>query len=222
MSDLCLDEFTDHGHCGVLDEDGNVDNDATLELLARQAVCHARAGADVIAPSGMMDGMVGTIRSALDGAGHTSVAILSYAAKYASILIVNGLDPSEMLPILTIVQNVYTDPQVPNIVESKLYEIGPVNENSPVLWTTNFSLTYFCVVGEIERSITLFREARETFKDQIEATPEDAAELQFADGRVKELLELSKIGQALLSGILAGDSINASPLALFKLPDEDK
>ncbi len=76
----------------------------------------------------------------------------AFAAKYAGIVIISGLDGSELLPILATIQNVYTDPQVPNIVEPKLYEIGPVNENSPVLWTTNFSLTYFCVVGEIERS----------------------------------------------------------------------
>ena len=88
----------------------------------------------------------------LDDARKETVIASSFAAKYASILIINGLDPSELLPILTTIQNVYTDPQVPNIVESKLYEIGPVTENSPVLWTTNFSLTYFCVVGEIERS----------------------------------------------------------------------
>ena len=72
----------------------------------------------------------------------------AFAAKYAGIVIISGLDGSELLPILATIQNVYTDPQVPNIVEPKLYEIGPVNENSPVLWTTNFSLTYFCVVGE--------------------------------------------------------------------------
>jgi acetyl-CoA decarbonylase/synthase complex subunit gamma len=88
----------------------------------------------------------------LDDPRKETVIASSFAAKYAGILIINGLDPSELLPILTTIQNVYTDPQVPNIVESKLYEIGPVTENSPVLWTTNFSLTYFCVVGEIERS----------------------------------------------------------------------
>jgi len=88
----------------------------------------------------------------LDNASRETVIASAFAAKYASIVIINGLDASELLPILTTIQNVYTDPQVPNIVESKLYEIGPVNENSPVLWTTNFSLTYFCVVGEIERS----------------------------------------------------------------------
>jgi porphobilinogen synthase len=76
-------EYTDHGHCGVL-EDGEVDNDPTLELLARAALSHARAGADVVAPSDMMDGRVGAIREALADAGHDRVAILSYAAKYAS------------------------------------------------------------------------------------------------------------------------------------------
>ena len=88
----------------------------------------------------------------LDDPGKETVLASTFAAKYAGIVIINGLDPSELLPILTTIQNVYTDPQVPNIVEAKLYEIGAVNENSPVLWTTNFSLTYFCVVGEIERS----------------------------------------------------------------------
>ncbi|WP_022871816.1 porphobilinogen synthase [Nesterenkonia alba] len=84
MSDLCLDEFTDHGHCGLLDDTGAVDNDATLEVYARMAVVQAAAGADVVAPSGMMDGQVGVIRSALDDAGHHNVPILAYAAKYAS------------------------------------------------------------------------------------------------------------------------------------------
>lgn len=83
ITDVCLCEYTSHGHCGVL-HDGTVDNDATLELLATQALSHARAGADVVAPSDMMDGRVGTIRRALDEAGFGDVAILSYAAKYAS------------------------------------------------------------------------------------------------------------------------------------------
>lgn len=83
MADVCLCEYTDHGHCGVL-TDGEVDNDATLDVLARVGVTLADAGADVVAPSGMMDGMVGAIRGALDAAGHPHVAIVSYAAKYAS------------------------------------------------------------------------------------------------------------------------------------------
>jgi len=86
MGDLCLDEYTDHGHCGVLTPAGEVDNDATLELYGRVALAQAEAGADVVAPSGMMDGQVGAIRAALDEGGHGGVAILAYAAKYASAL----------------------------------------------------------------------------------------------------------------------------------------
>jgi porphobilinogen synthase len=86
MADLCVDEYTDHGHCGVLDSHGSVDNDATLELYARAAVAQAEAGADVTAPSGMMDGQVAAIRGALDDAGHVDTVILAYAAKYASAL----------------------------------------------------------------------------------------------------------------------------------------
>jgi len=86
MADLCVDEYTDHGHCGILDGHGSVDNDATLELYARAAVAQADAGAAVTAPSGMMDGQVAAIRAALDGTGHDQVAILAYAAKYASAL----------------------------------------------------------------------------------------------------------------------------------------
>jgi porphobilinogen synthase len=84
MSDLCLDEFTDHGHCGVLDAQGRVDNDATLEIYAEMGVAQASAGAHVVGPSGMMDGQVGAIRTALDGAGFQETVILAYAVKYAS------------------------------------------------------------------------------------------------------------------------------------------
>ena len=84
MSDICLDEFTDHGHCGVLTSSGAVDNDATVQIYAQMAVLHAQAGAHVVAPSGMMDGQVGAIRSALDVAGAIDTAILAYGAKYAS------------------------------------------------------------------------------------------------------------------------------------------
>jgi porphobilinogen synthase len=83
MTDVCLCEYTDHGHCGIV-ENGEVKNDPTLELLARESVSHARAGADIIAPSDMMDGRVGAIRKALDGAGFQDIAIMSYAAKYCS------------------------------------------------------------------------------------------------------------------------------------------
>lgn len=84
MADLCVDEYTSHGHCGVLDAKGAVDNDATLEIYARAAVAQADAGAHVVAPSGMMDGQVGAIRRALDAHGHLDTSILAYSAKYAS------------------------------------------------------------------------------------------------------------------------------------------
>ncbi|MFT7474418.1 MAG: porphobilinogen synthase [Verrucomicrobiales bacterium] len=84
IADLCVDEYTDHGHCGILDGHGSVDNDATLELYARIAVAQAAAGADIVAPSGMMDGQVAAIRAALDIARFEHIAILAYAAKYAS------------------------------------------------------------------------------------------------------------------------------------------
>src|SRR5439155_14275130 len=86
VADLCVDEYTDHGHCGVLTPAGEVDNDATVELYARVALAQAQAGADVVAPSGMMDGQVAAIRAALDADGHEETAILAYAAKYASAL----------------------------------------------------------------------------------------------------------------------------------------
>ena len=86
MADLCVDEYTDHGHCGILDGHGSVDNDATLELYRRAAVAQADAGADVCAPSGMMDGQVAAIRAALDESDHADTAILAYSAKYASAL----------------------------------------------------------------------------------------------------------------------------------------
>jgi len=84
ITDVCLCEYTDHGHCGLLDEMGNVLNDETLEVLARTAVSHAQVGADIVAPSGMMDGMVAAIREGLDDAGFSQIPIMSYAVKYAS------------------------------------------------------------------------------------------------------------------------------------------
>jgi porphobilinogen synthase len=101
ITDVCFCEYTDHGHCGVLNQKTgrmDVDNDATLELLAKQAVSHAKAGADMIAPSGMMDGMVGAIRRGLDGAGFTHTPIMSYAAKFASAFYGPFRDAAESTP----------------------------------------------------------------------------------------------------------------------------
>ncbi|TDE40607.1 porphobilinogen synthase [Nonomuraea mesophila] len=98
MADTCLDEFTDHGHCGILTSSGDVDNDATLERYASIAVAQAAAGSQMVAPSGMMDGQVGAIRAALDGAGHGNVPILAYTAKYASAFFGPFRDAAECAP----------------------------------------------------------------------------------------------------------------------------
>jgi porphobilinogen synthase len=98
VADLCLDEYTDHGHCGVLDDRGEVDNDRTLELYRRIAVSQARAGVDLVAPSGMMDGQVAAIRDALDGEGFTATGILAYAAKFASTFYGPFRDAAECAP----------------------------------------------------------------------------------------------------------------------------
>jgi porphobilinogen synthase len=98
MADLCLDEYTDHGHCGLLTATGEVDNDSTLARYASIAIAQAAAGAHVVAPSGMMDGQVGAIRSALDSAGHADVAICAYSAKYASALYGPFRDAAECAP----------------------------------------------------------------------------------------------------------------------------
>ena len=98
MADACLDEYTDHGHCGLLTPAGEVDNDATLDRYATIAVAQATAGVDVVAPSGMMDGQVAAIRAARDGTGHEHVAILAYSAKYASALYGPFRDAAECAP----------------------------------------------------------------------------------------------------------------------------
>jgi porphobilinogen synthase len=98
LADLCLDEYTDHGHCGVLDDEGNVDNDRTVELYRRIAGAQAAAGADMVAPSGMMDGQVAAIRDALDEGGHGKTGILAYAAKFASSFYGPFRDAAECAP----------------------------------------------------------------------------------------------------------------------------
>jgi porphobilinogen synthase len=101
MTDVCFCEYTDHGHCGLVDEHTgrtDVNNDKTLDLLGKQALSHAQAGADLVAPSGMMDGMVGAIRAALDGGGFEHVPIMSYAAKYASAFYGPFRDAAESTP----------------------------------------------------------------------------------------------------------------------------
>jgi porphobilinogen synthase len=109
LTDVCCCEYTSHGHCGIV-KDGAVHNDATLEILARVAVSHADAGADIVAPSGMMDGMVRTIRTALDKAGHEECAILSYAVKYASAFYGPFRDAADSAPAFGDRQQYQMDP----------------------------------------------------------------------------------------------------------------
>lgn len=113
ITDVCLCEYTDHGHCGVL-KDHDVENDPTLALLAKQAVSHAQAGADIIAPSGMMDGMVMSIRSALDGADFKNIPILSYATKFSSALYGPFREAAE---------------STPSFGDRKTYQMDPANRN---------------------------------------------------------------------------------------------
>jgi len=115
ITDVCFCEYTDHGHCGVL-EGGDVDNDATLELLAKSAVSHARAGADIVAPSDMMDGRVGAIRRALDSEGFQKVPILSYAAKYAGAFYGPFRDAADSAPAFGDRRSYQMDP--PNVREA--------------------------------------------------------------------------------------------------------
>jgi porphobilinogen synthase len=98
VTDLCFCEYTDHGHCGILNEDETVDNDATLELSAQQAIVHAKAGVDMIAPSGMMDGIIETLRTALDEAGYENLPIMSYSTKFASAYYGPFRDVAESAP----------------------------------------------------------------------------------------------------------------------------
>ena len=122
MADVCLCEYTDHGHCGVLHAaDGHVENDATLSLLARAAVAYADAGADVVAPSAMMDGQVAAIRDALDSAGHSAIPIMAYSAKYASAFYGPFRDAAGSTPTFGDRRAYQMDP--PNAREA-LYEVS--------------------------------------------------------------------------------------------------
>jgi len=118
VTDLCFCEFTDHGHCGILDmEHESVDNDATLEILAKQALVHAHAGADMIAPSGMMDGMIETLREALDGEGFINLPIMSYSTKFASAYYGPFRDVAE---------------SAPSFGDRKTYQMDPANRREAI------------------------------------------------------------------------------------------
>ncbi len=131
IADLCLDEYTDHGHCGVLDDDGHVDNDATLERYRRIAIAQAEAGAHMVGPSGMMDGQVAAIRDALDGNGYDRVGILAYAAKFASSFYGPFREAAECAPRFGDRTGYQMDP--PNADEAVREVIADIEEGADVV-----------------------------------------------------------------------------------------
>ncbi|RNL84431.1 porphobilinogen synthase [Halostreptopolyspora alba] len=151
MADLCLDEYTSHGHCGVLTPSGEVDNDATLERYASVAVAQAAAGVQVVGPSGMMDGQVGAIRTALDQAGHTDVAILAYAAKYASAFYGPFRDAAEGAPQFGDRAGYQQDPA--NIREALREVELDIAEGADMVMVKP-GLAYLDVVAEVAREFT--------------------------------------------------------------------
>jgi porphobilinogen synthase len=146
ITDVCLCEYTDHGHCGVL-RDGDVDNDPTLEILAAEAVAHARAGADIVAPSDMMDGRVGAIRRALDAAGFTHVPILSYAAKFASGFYGPFRDAAESTPAFGDRRGYQMDPAN---VEEALREVALDVEEGADMVMVKPALPYLDVIRRVK------------------------------------------------------------------------
>ena len=146
ITDVCLCEYTDHGHCGVL-RDGDVDNDPTLEILAAEALAHARAGADIVAPSDMMDGRVGAIRRALDGAGFTHLPILSYAAKFASGFYGPFRDAAESTPAFGDRRGYQMDPAN---VEEALREVALDVEEGADMVMVKPALPYLDVIRRVK------------------------------------------------------------------------
>lgn len=150
MADTCLDEYTDHGHCGVIDDRGEVDNDATLERYGAIAVAQAEAGAQVIAPSGMMDGQVAAIRDALDDAGHAGASILAYSAKYASALYGPFRDAAECAPSFGDRRSYQMDP--PNAREA-LEEVGLDLAEGADMVMVKPALAYLDIIASVRSAV---------------------------------------------------------------------
>ncbi|MBA3655054.1 MAG: porphobilinogen synthase [Actinobacteria bacterium] len=192
IADLCLDEYTDHGHCGVLNADGSVDNDATIELYARTAVAQADAGADIVAPSGMMDGQVGAIREALDGAGFTDIAILAYAAKYASALYGPFRDAVDVTIAGAGDRKGYQ--QNPANVREALSEVDlDVDEGADIVMVKP-ALAYLDVIAAVRRAVDLPVAAYHVSGEY--AMVKAAAERGWIDGDAVALEHLTAIKRA--------------------------
>jgi porphobilinogen synthase len=150
MADTCLDEYTDHGHCGIVDDRGTVDNDATLERYGSIAVAQAAAGAEVIAPSGMMDGQVAAIRDALDRAGHADATILAYSAKYASALYGPFRDAAECAPSFGDRRSYQMDP--PNAREA-IEEVGLDLAEGADMVMVKPALAYLDIIASVRAAV---------------------------------------------------------------------
>lgn len=193
MADCCLDEFTDHGHCGIVDPGtGEVDNDATVEHYAELAVVQAKAGADVIAPSGMMDGQVAAIRAALDGSGYPTTAVLAYAAKYASALYGPFRDAADV----TIVgggdrKGYQQDPR--NGREALLEVALDVAEGADMVMVKP-ALTYLDVVAEVRRLVDVPVAAYHVSGEY--AMVKAAAERGWIDGPAVALEQITAVKRA--------------------------
>jgi porphobilinogen synthase len=191
IADDCLDEYTDHGHCGVLAADDRVDNDATLVRYAEIAVSQADAGADVVAPSGMMDGQVGAIRAARDGAGHHVVAILAYSAKYASALYGPFRDAAECAPRFGDRRDYQMD--APNAREAVTEMLLDVDEGADMVMVKP-ALAYLDVVAAVRAAVAVPVAAYHVSGEY--AMVKAAAEQGWLDGDAVALEHLTAIRRA--------------------------
>jgi len=191
MVDDCLDEYTDHGHCGIIDAAGEVDNDATLERYASIAVAQAGAGADVIAPSGMMDGQVGAIRAALDETGHAGTPILAYAAKYASALYGPFRDAAECAPQFGDRRGYQMDPA--NAREALVEVALDVAEGADMVMIKP-ALAYLDVIAEVRAAFDVPVAAYHVSGEY--AMVKAAAQLGWIDGEAVALEHLLAIKRA--------------------------
>jgi len=191
MVDDCLDEYTEHGHCGIIDAAGEVDNDATLERYASIAVAQAGAGADVVAPSGMMDGQVGAIRAALDETGHAGTPILAYAAKYASALYGPFRDAAECAPQFGDRRGYQMDPA--NAREALVEVALDVAEGADMVMIKP-ALAYLDVIAEVRAAFDVPVAAYHVSGEY--AMVKAAAQLGWIDGEAVALEHLLAIKRA--------------------------
>jgi len=203
MVDNCLDEYTDHGHCGLLTDTGAVDNDATLERYGAIAVAQADAGADVIAPSGMMDGQVGAIRAALDATGHSDTAILAYAVKYASALYGPFRDAAECAPQFGDRRGYQMDPA--NAREAFPEVLLDVAEGADMVMVKP-ALAYLDVIAAVRETVDVPVAAYHVSGEY--AMVKAAAQLGWIDGEAvarEHLLAIKRAGAGMILTYLAGE-----------------